>query len=315
MKVRELVEELEAFAPSCLQESYDNAGLNIGNPESEITGVLICVDVVPEVIDEAISKSCNMIISHHPLIFPNIRRITGRNMVEKSIIKAIKNDISIYCGHTNFDKAQNGVSMKMCEKLGLENCRSLENEPNLLRKIAVYVPVSHADAVRSAMFAAGAGNIGNYDSCSFALQGKGSFRAGENCSPFVGEIDEMHFEDEVKIEVVCPSYLLTRVVPAMLEVHPYEEPAYDIYNIENAWNQVGLGAVGELKEAISEEALLKLVKEKFQVENIRHSAKLGKNIRRIAVCGGSGASFIGNAIASKADAYITADIKYHDWFR
>ncbi len=314
MKVKDLVSELERFAPSCLQESYDNAGLNVGFPDAEINGVLICVDVVPEVIDEAIAKGCNMIVSHHPLIFPNIKRITGGNSVAKSIIKALQNNISIYCGHTNFDKAQNGVSMKMCEKLGLKNRTVLDSERDMLRKIAVYVPQQHAEMVRNAMFSAGAGTIGNYDECSFNLNGTGTFRANENCKPFVGEIGEQHHEAEVRIEVICPSYLQAKVVSAMLKVHPYEEPAFDIYQTENQWDQVGLGAVGELAEEITEDELLETVKRTFNVGNIRHSAKTGRKIRRVAVCGGSGASYIRTAIASNADAYITADIKYHDWF-
>jgi dinuclear metal center YbgI/SA1388 family protein len=314
MKVKELVSELERFAPPSLQESYDNAGLNVGFPDAEINGVLICIDVVPEVVDEAIAKHCNMIVSHHPLIFPNIKRITGSNNVEKSIIKALQNNISIYCGHTNFDKAQNGVSMKMCEKLGLKNCTVLDSEAYMLTKIAVYVPQQYAEAVRNAMFSAGAGTIGDYDECSFNIEGTGTFRADENCNPFVGNIGERHHENEVKVEVICPTYLQSKVVSSMLKVHPYEEPAFDIYKLENRWNSVGLGAIGELDAEISEEELLAKVKQNFNVGNIRHSAKTGRKVRRIAVCGGSGASFIRTAIASKADAYITADIKYHDWF-
>ena len=314
MKVKELVSELERFAPSSLQESYDNAGLNVGFPDAEINGVLICIDIIPEVVDEAIAKGCNMIVSHHPLIFPNIKRITGGNNVEKSIIKALQNNISIYCGHTNFDKAQNGVSMKMCEKLGLKNRTVLDSERDMLRKIAVYVPQQHAEMVRNAMFSAGAGTIGNYNECSFNENGTGTFRAGENCNPFVGEIGKQHHEAEVKIEVICPAYLQAKVVSAMLKVHPYEEPAFDIYQIENQWEQVGLGAIGELAEEMTEDELLETVKQTFKVGNIRHSAKTGRKIRRVAVCGGSGASYIRTAIASNADAYITADIKYHDWF-
>ncbi len=314
MKIRELVAELESFAPSALQENYDNAGLNIGFPEAEISGVLICVDVIPEVVDEAIANGCNMIISHHPLIFPNIKKITGRNNVEKCIISALQNNISIYCGHTNFDKAPNGVSMKMCEKLGLKNCKTLDSEKHILKKIAVYVPKSHADQVRRAMFEAGAGTIGNYDNCSFNIEGIGTYRADENCNPFAGEIGKLHHEAETKIEVILPAFLQSRVISAMLKVHPYEEPAFDIFAIENEWESAGLGAVGELETEISEDELLKLVKQNFCVGNIRHSAKTGRKIRRIAVCGGSGASYIREAISQKADAFITADIKYHDWF-
>lgn len=314
MKVKELVSELERFAPPCLQESYDNAGLNVGFPDVDITGVLICVDVIPEVVDEAIANNCNMIVSHHPLIFPNIKRITGSNSVEKSIVKALQNNVSIYCGHTNFDKAQNGVSMKMCEKLGLNNCTVIDSEKHILRKIAVFVPESHADEVRNAMFAAGAGTIGDYDECSFNLAGTGTFRAGTNCNPYVGSIGERHHEKEIRVEVICPSYLQSKVVSAMLKVHPYEEPAFDIYQLENQWNQIGLGAVGDLDSEITETEFLEKVKRTFNVGNIRHSATTGRKIRRVAVCGGSGASYIRSAVAMNVDAYVTADIKYHDWF-
>lgn len=314
MKVKDLVAELDAFAPPSLQESYDNAGLNVGFPEAEICGVLLCVDVVLEVVDEAIAKGCNMIVSHHPLIFPNIKKITGRSDVEKSIIKALQNNISIYCGHTNFDKAKNGVSMKMCEKLGLKNCTVIDPEKHILKKISVYVPVAQVDDVRRAMFSAGAGTIGAYDECSFNVEGCGTFRAGETCNPYVGKIGESHAENEVKVEVICPAYNVSRVVSAMLKVHPYEEPAFDIFSLENKWAQVGLGAIGELESEISEEDLLETVKLKFNVGNIRHSALSGRKVRRIAVCGGSGASYIRDVIDCGADAYITADVKYHDWF-
>lgn len=314
MNVSELVCELNKYAPLSLQESYDNAGLNVGFPEAEISGVLLCVDVVPEVVDEAISKKCNMIVSHHPLIFPNIKKIIGRNVVERSIIKALQNNISIYCGHTNFDKTLNGVSMKMCEKLGLKNCSIIDAEKNVLKKIAVYVPFAQVDEVRNSMFSAGAGTIGNYDECSFNVEGRGSFRAGETCNPFVGNIGERHYENEVKIEVVCPEYNVSRVISAMIKAHPYEEPAFDIYPIDNVWSQVGLGAIGEFENGMTENEFLERVKTIFKVENIRHSIKTDKKIRRVAVCGGSGASYIANVIAQNADAYITADVKYHDWF-
>jgi len=314
MKVRDLVSELEKYAPPSLQESYDNAGLNVGFPDLEIYGVLICIDVVPEVIDEAIDKSCNMIVAHHPLIFPNIRKITGSNIIEKSIVKAIQNNISIFCGHTNFDKTQNGVSMKMCEKLGLKKCSVIDAESNLIRKIVVYAPEQHAETVRNAMFSAGAGCIGDYNECSFNMNGIGTFRASETCNPYVGKIGERHYENETRIEVVCPSYLQSKIISAMLKVHPYEEPAFDIYQIENKWEQIGLGAIGELPDEITENELLETVKQTFNVGNIRHSEKIGRKIRRIAVCGGSGASYIRRAMALNADAYITADIKYHDWF-
>ncbi|PLX07095.1 MAG: Nif3-like dinuclear metal center hexameric protein [Marinilabiliales bacterium] len=314
MKVKEIIAVLEEFAPPQLQEDYDNTGLNIGNHDSTITGILLCIDVTPDVINEAIENKCNLIIAHHPLIFGKIKKITGANYVEKSIITAIKNDISIYAGHTSFDSVSNCVSYKICEKLGLENLQILSAKKSYLKKLAVFVPSTHELQVRTALFEAGAGKIGNYDSCSFNTQGKGSFRGNEGTNPFVGNQGVMHIEDEVKIECVFPKHLQHKILKAVLNAHPYEEVAYDIYSLDNDWNMAGLGMIGLPKTSISEKELLKSLKSIFDLTNIRHSNLLNKKIKRIAVCGGSGASFIPDAIRSGADVYITGDIKYHEYF-
>ncbi len=314
MKIKDIISSLEEFAPPQLQENYDNTGLNIGNPNDIVKGVLITLDVTPEVINEAIENQCNLIISHHPLIFGKLKSITGSNHIEKCIITAIKNDISIYCGHTNFDSVSNGVSHKICKKLGLENTRILAPKEDFLLKLAVFVPKTHVIEVRDALFNAGAGNIGNYDSCSFNTEGSGSFKAGDNTNPYVGKKGEIHFEEEIKIETVFPKHIKGRVISSMLNAHPYEEVAYDIYKIENRWNSAGLGMLAELKEPVSEEIFMDLVKDKFNLSMIRHSPLINKEIKKVAVCGGSGASFISSAMYSKADVYITGDIKYHDYF-
>ncbi len=314
MKISEIIKSFEEFAPLSFQESYDNSGLNIGNPDNEITGILLCIDVTLEIIEEAISKSCNLIISHHPLIFPNLKKITGANFVEKSAILAIKNDISIYCAHTNFDSATNGVSHKLCEKLHLTNTRVMLPKNDLLKKIVVYVPTKHADNLRNSMFEAGAGEIGKYSSCSFNSHGHGSFMAGENCKPFVGEKDVLHFEDELRIEMTYPSHLENKIIQAMHNNHPYEEIAYDIYSIANKFESVGLGMIGDMQDETSEIDFLDNLKNIFNLKALKHSKLIGQKIRKVAVCGGSGSFLIERAKQMKAQILITSDIKYHDYF-
>ena len=314
MKINEIIQSFDEFAPIAIQEDFDNSGLAVGNIESDISGILLTIDVTEEVVDEAIQHNCNLIIAHHPIIFGKLKKITGNDYVERSIIKAIKNDISIYCAHTNFDQVSNGVSAKMCEKLGLENLKILAPKKEALKKIVVFVPAAQADLVRNAMFAAGAGHIGNYDSCSYNLEGKGSFRAGDNTNPYVGKKGEIHFEDEVRIETIFPAYLQNWIVKAMIEAHPYEEVAYDIYKLENEWSNTGLGMIGNLKSEMSEEDFMHLLKQKFGCKLIKHSEFLGKPIKKVAVCGGSGAFLINTAKSSRAQIYVSGDIKYHDYF-
>ena len=313
-KIKEITDALEMFAPLPLQEGYDNAGLQVGVTEAEVKRVLLCLDVTEEVIDEAITSEYNLIISHHPLIFHPLKKITGRNYVERCVQKAIRHDIAIYAAHTNLDNAPGGVNFKMAEKLGLKNAKILTPKKDMLLKLAVYVPVAQADEVRSALFAAGCGSIGGYDCCSYNLSGEGTFRAGEGCSPFCGEIGEMHREPEVRIETVLPSYIKNRVVKALLASHPYEEPAYDIYPLQNSWTTVGTGVIADTDKPYDEKEFLLKVKEVFGVERMMHSALCGKKINRVALCGGSGASFAGDAAAQGADIFITGEGHYHDMF-
>ena len=314
MKIKEIVSELNNFAPVQLQESYDNSGLNVGNLENEITGILLCIDVIPEVVEEAIRKNCNLIVSHHPLIRNEIKKLTGDNYVEKSIILAIQNDISIYCGHTNFDNHASGVSWKIAEKLNLKNIKILAPINNIVRKVSVFVPQNYAEKVRNTMFDAGAGKLGNYDCCSYNTDGYGSFKANENANPFVGESNKIHFEQEVKIEVIYPSYLENKIITAMLSAHPYEEVAYDVFTLNNKISFAGMGVYGEFEEDISELDFLKKLKTTFFVENIRHSKFLNKKIKKVAICGGSGSSLIDKVKQIGSDAFITGDVKYHDYF-
>ncbi|HOK38007.1 MAG TPA: Nif3-like dinuclear metal center hexameric protein [Bacteroidales bacterium] len=314
MKVADIISLFDGVAPIKLQENFDNSGLNVGNPQTEIAGVLLCLDVIPEVVEEAIAEKCNLIISHHPLIFDGLKSITGKNYIEKSIALAIKNDISILCLHTNLDSVREGVSGKIADKLLLENKKVLVPKENSLRKLVVFVPESHAEEVRKSIFDAGAGHIGNYDSCSYNVNGLGSFRAGVDANPFVGEIGKIHYEPEIRVETIFPEYLQNKIISAMLSSHPYEEVAYDIYKLENKWNSVGFGIVGELSTKMEEKDFLLYIKEKLNVKYLRHSSFTNKTIKKVAVCGGSGASFIKEAITAGVDVYITGDVKYHDYF-
>lgn len=314
MVLSSVISALESIAPIAYQESYDNSGLATGDPGMEISGILVCLDVTPEIIDEAISKKANLIVSHHPVVFSPLKQLTGRNPAEKIMISAIKNNIALYSAHTNLDNIITGVNKAICDKLELTNTKILVPKAHILKKIVTFAPHSHADAVRKAMFEAGAGHIGNYDSCSFNAEGKGSFRAGEEASPFVGRIGEIHFEDEIRIEVIFPSPLQSAVIKAMIDAHPYEEVAYDIYPLENTFQQVGSGMTGELEQETNEKDFLNHIKQVFNCKTLRHSKLLNKPLRKIAVCGGSGSFLIKEAIKAGAGLFLTGEIKYHQFF-
>ena len=312
--VKEIANALEKFAPLPLQDGFDNAGLQIGLTDAEVTGVLLCLDVTEQIIDEATALGYNLIISHHPLLFRPLKKITGSNYVERCVIKALANGISIYSAHTNLDNAQGGVNYHIAHKLGLKNVRILVPKENTLLKLAVYVPISHEEKVRKVLFDAGCGNIGNYDCCSYNINGKGTFRAGENCNPYCGTIGDIHSEEETRIETVLPTHIKNRVVRALLEAHPYEEPAYDLYPLMNEWNNAGSGVIGELNDECDEKEFLLRIKEIFAVVCVKHTSLRGVPIKKVALCGGAGASFSNAALASGADIYITGEARYHELF-
>jgi dinuclear metal center YbgI/SA1388 family protein len=314
MKVQEVTHFFEKFSPLSLQEEYDNAGLLVGNPGDEVSGILVALDITRQVLDEAIEKNCNLIISHHPLIFKGIKSFASQGEVEKLVVKAIKNDIAIYSLHTNLDNVIEGVNGILARKIGLINPEILNPLKNRLRKLVTFCPVDHAEMVRNSIFDAGGGHIGNYDSCSFNTEGKGSFRAGAGTDPFVGERDKVHFEPEIRIEIVFPDFIQDKIIQALLGSHPYEEVAYDIYQIENAMSKAGAGIIGELEHATDELDFLKDLKVTLNVPTLRHSRLLDKKIKKVAICGGSGSFLIGNAKRAKADIFITGDLKYHQFF-
>ena len=314
MKIKEIVSALERFAPLPLQDGFDNAGLQIGLTEAEATGALLCLDVTEAVLDEAIGLGYNLVIAHHPLLFKGCKSITGRDYVERCILKAIKNDIVIYAAHTNMDNAWGGVNFKIAEKLGLKNVRVLEPKEEALVKLVTYVPVAQAEEVRNALFAAGCGCIGRYDSCSYNVEGSGTFRAQEGTHPYCGAIGELHTEAEVRIETIVPAYRKAEAVRALLKVHPYEEPAFDLYPLQNTWQQAGAGVIGELEKPETELEFLKRVKKTFEVECLRHNKLMGREIQTVALCGGAGAFLLPLAIRQRADVFLTGEIKYHEFF-
>lgn len=314
MKLKDLCTFLDSAVPISFQESYDNSGLQVGIPEKEISSAMVTLDVTEEVIGEALSEKCDLVISHHPLIFKGIKRIAGRTLTERILYRAIKSDIAIYSAHTNLDIFRNGVSRKMADLLHLKDIKVLSPLRNSLLKLVTYIPESHLDDVRNALFNAGAGVIGNYDQCGFITPGTGSYRGGDNSKPFLGNKGKIHFEKEIRFETVLFSHLKDNVIKNLLSVHPYEEVAYDVYALENDNAGVGLGCVGEFSDPVTENDFLKLVSEVFNAKGIRYSRLTGKPISKVAVCGGSGASLINESISAGADAYITADIKYHNFF-
>ncbi|MEO7308701.1 MAG: Nif3-like dinuclear metal center hexameric protein [Ferruginibacter sp.] len=314
MKIQEITSFLESVAPPALQESYDNTGLLTGNSNWDCIGIITTLDATEEVVLEAIEKKCNLIVAHHPIIFGGLRKITGKNYVERTIITAIKNDIAIYAIHTNLDNVLHGVNAAIADKLGLINRKVLQPKNETLKKLFTFVPVEFAENVRSAIFNAGGGHISNYSECSFNIAGQGTFKPGEGSNPFTGKRGIRHTEDEIKMEIIFPAWLEQDIMKALQTVHPYEEVAYDIITLDNHNQQVGSGLVGELPEAVNENTFLGLLKEKFNLSVIRHTPLLDKSVKKIALCGGAGSFLIGAAVATGADFYITGDIKYHEFF-
>jgi dinuclear metal center YbgI/SA1388 family protein len=314
MKLRELTSFLEEIAPLAYQEDYDNSGLIVGNQNMEVSGALISLDCTEAVVDEAIQLGFNLIISHHPIVFKGLKKFNGSSYVERVVMKAIKHDIAIYAIHTNLDHIIQGVNSKICEKLDIRNVGILKIKEGVLKKLVTFCPIADADNVRKALFEAGAGMIGNYSECSFNVEGTGTFKAGAGSDPYVGEIGKQHHEAEVRIELIYPVNMERRIIASLIEVHPYEEVAYDIYPLSNGFQEVGSGMIGNLDSDWDELEFLKFVKERLGAKVIRHTGLRSKKIRRVAVCGGSGSFLLQNAIRAGADIFITADFKYHEFF-
>ncbi|HIP47780.1 MAG TPA: Nif3-like dinuclear metal center hexameric protein [Lutibacter sp.] len=314
MKIKEVLNHIEKLAPLSYAEDFDNVGLLVGNASNEITNVLVTLDTLENTIDEAIAKNCNLIISFHPIIFSGLKSITGKNYVERVVLKAIKNDIAIYATHTALDNVKLGVSGKMAEVLGLKNTKVLLPKKNSIKKLITYVPDTQAESLRNALFSEGAGHIGNYEKCSYNSKGIGTYLPSENANPNVGSIGKLQQEPETAITVYFEKHQEQSLLKALFKNHPYEEVAYEISTLENSNQHIGLGIYGELPNETSEKDFLDTLKDTFNLTTIRHSKLLNKPVKTVAVLGGSGSFALKQAIQVKADVYVSADFKYHDFF-
>ncbi|MEX2336544.1 MAG: Nif3-like dinuclear metal center hexameric protein [Fulvivirga sp.] len=313
-KIKDIIQYLESIAPPAYQEGYDNARLITGDSQQKVTNILITLDTTEAIVAEAIEKDCNLIISHHPIIFKSLKSLTGKNYVERTVIKAIKNDIAIYAIHTNLDNISSGVNKKICEKIDIINTRVLLPKQETLLKLATFIPRAYTKEVVAALHAAGAGNVGNYSHCSFKVPGTGTFQPNDEANPLIGQANQQEEVSEDRVEMILPSYLENQVLAALHQSHPYEEVAYFITALNNYNQEIGSGMIGELEEEMEPFAFLKHLKRRMSLSCIRHTRTFGTNIKKVAVCGGSGSFLLGAAINKGADAFITADFKYHEFF-
>jgi len=314
MIVKEVTDILEELAPLAHAEDFDNVGLLVGNSTTTVTGILVTLDTLENVVDEAIEYECNLIVSFHPIIFKGLKKITGADYVERVVIKAIQNDIAIYSIHTALDSSSKGVNAKICEVLGIENTQILIPQKGNIKKLTTYIPKNDAQKLKDALFNAGAGNIGNYSNSSFTVDGIGSYMGGENSRPIKGKIGQLHLEEETQINVTFASHNERSILKALFQNHPYEEVAYEIFSLDNNDQNTGMGMVGELKEPMNESDFLASVKQIMNVSVVKHSRLLGKNVQKVAVLGGSGAFAISAAKSIGADVFITSDLKYHQFY-
>lgn len=315
MLIKDVINIIEEIAPLSYAEDFDNVGLLVGDKNENLTGILVCLDTLEAVVDEAIEKKCNLIVSFHPIIFGGLKKITGKNYVERVVLKAIKNNISIYSPHTALDNSFVGVNAKICDVLGLKNKKVLIPQKDTIKKLVTFVPNKNAEALRKALFEAGGGSIGNYEECSFNIKGTGSFKGNEASNPVVGTKGTTHYEEETQIGITFPKHKEGALLKALFNNHPYEEVAYEVTSLENTNQHIGIGMIAELETAQNPIEFLKFVKERMQTGCVRHSELLNKKIKKVAVLGGSGAFAIPNAIAAGADIYITGDVKYHDFYK
>lgn len=314
-RIKDITSFLENLAPLAYQESYDNAGLQTGNPNDEVKGILITLDCTPEVVDEAIVKGCNLIVAHHPVIFKALKKLTGANDVEKTIIKAIQNNIAVYASHTNLDSVIGGVNTKIAQKLGLENLTILSPKQDALLKLITFVPKENTEAVLQALHKAGAGQIGEYKNCSFQVKGEGRFLPTGEANPTIGKIGTPEKVEEDRIEVLVPAYLQNRILEALFKSHPYEEVAYDIYALKNANQEVGAGMIGEIPIAQTYPDFLEELKQNMQLSTVKHTVHGPGMVKRVAICGGAGSFLLNDAKRQNADVFITGDMKYHEYFQ
>ncbi len=318
MKIKEITQFLEKIAPPQYQESYDNAGLIVGDAQAEVTGVLVCLDSTEDIVKEAIAEGCNVVLAHHPIVFKGLKRFNGKNYVERTVISAIKNDVAIYAIHTNLDNMyRNGVNRKIAEKLGLTNLKILAPKKQVLMKLTTFIPQEHTQSVLNALYEAGAGEIGEYQNCSFRTEGVGTFKPTGTANPFIGSLNKNEEVQEHRVEVIFPTHLEYKILNALKTAHPYEEVAYYLHLLENENQEIGAGMIGDLEQAMEEMSFLHFLKETMQAGCVRYTRPLSiedKKVKKVAVCGGASGFLLGHAIAQDADVFVTADYKYHEFF-
>jgi dinuclear metal center YbgI/SA1388 family protein len=312
--IGEVIDHLEQHAPLSYQEEYDNSGLLTGNRDWPVKGILVSLDCTEEVIEEARNSNCNLVVSHHPIVFKGLKRLTGRNYVERTIIKAIKDDIAIYAIHTNLDNVRNGVNSKIAERIGLKDLTVLVPKQQVLTKLTTFVPTENANAVAGALHAAGAGQIGDYKNCSFRVQGTGHFEPTGAAQPHIGAINKAEQVSETRIEVILPSHLQKKVVGALKASHPYEQVAFYLHTLVNEDQHVGSGLIGELAADEEPIAFLRRLKSSMSTQCVRHTALTRPRVKKVAVCGGSGRFLLEAAMSRNADVYVSSDFKYHEFF-
>lgn len=314
MKVKDITQYLESLAPRSYQESYDNSGLLTGEPSQEVTGILVTLDCTEDVVQEAIDRGMNMIVAHHPIIFKGLKKLTGSNYVERTVIKAIRHNIALYAIHTNLDNVHTGVNKKIAEKIGLKNLEILVPKKDTLLKLVTFIPHAQAETVLKALHEAGAGQIGDYKNCSFSVEGTGTFMPTGDADPKIGSIDKQESVKEIRAEVLFPAHLEAPILGALRKVHPYEEVAYYVSRLENENQEVGSGMVGELEAPAEPIEFLKRLKSSMNLNTVRHTRLPDKKVRKVAICGGAGSFLLPHAIRSGADFLVTADFKYHEFF-
>lgn len=313
-KIKDIIQYLETFAPPAYQEEYDNSGLITGDQYCELKGAIITLDCIEEVVDEAIQKKCNLIIAHHPIVFRGLKKLTGSNYIERTVIKAIKNDIAIYAIHTNLDHVSHGVNKKIADKLGLINTNILRPKNDTLTKLTTFIPKKHTENVLAKLHESGAGMIGNYKNCSFRTEGIGAFLPSGEANPTIGKIGALEKVNEDRIEVLFPRHLKSKILSALFDTHPYEEVAYYVHDLANKNNEVGSGMIGELQNSLKSTEFLVQIKKNLSAKVIRHTALVKDEVKKVALCGGAGSFLLQDAIAQGADIFISGDFKYHEFF-
>ena len=311
MTVRGIQEIMEAWAPLDIAWERDNPGLQAGDTGRRVRGILVALDVTEPVVKEAKGAGANLIVSHHPLLFRPLRSLTTRSGTERTLTALARGGIALYSAHTNLDFTRGGTSFALAEALGLATEGFLTSSFRTESKIVTFVPPSHADSVAAAMAGAGAGVIGAYDGCSFRTEGTGTFRGGKGTHPAVGKAGVPEHAREIRLEMVAPRRAVHTVVDALKGAHPYEEVAFDVYPLDNTSGAYGMGALGTLPRAVPLADFLGRVRRALRTRSLRWSGDPRSRVRRVAVCGGSGSELLPQAIAAGADAFVTADVRYH----